>query len=207
MKRKARDNFSLVEVLVILAIVAVFTGMLLPALLRARASARNTKCLNNQKQLLLGTLMYVNDSTYYPPTWCKIEEVPLRWGDILAPYFAEEDRALVCPLDPAPTPYAGTELVLSYGVNNFNLQGDKRWCFWYPVRATDVRTPEATIFFADARSGQYLVGGGYVWQPEFAHEVKNVAYRHSGFNFSAGFADGHVESCDITDGSDWDAGQ
>lgn len=54
--------FTLIELLVVVAVIAVLAALLLPTLSRAKLKAQQTTCLNNQRQLQLGWMMYVNDN-------------------------------------------------------------------------------------------------------------------------------------------------
>jgi len=71
--RRKRAAFTLVELLVVIAIIGILIGLLLPAVQRARESARQTECANNAKQL--GTAMAVYET--------QNKKLPCNWGDPL----------------------------------------------------------------------------------------------------------------------------
>lgn len=61
------DRFSLVELLVVIAVISLLSALLLPALGRARAMAKQIACANNFKQIGVKFMMYVDDNNGWGP--------------------------------------------------------------------------------------------------------------------------------------------
>ena len=65
--RHRQTGFTLVELLVVIAIIAILAALLMPALARAKSKAARTSCLNNLKQLIVGSIVYGDDFGELPP--------------------------------------------------------------------------------------------------------------------------------------------
>jgi prepilin-type N-terminal cleavage/methylation domain-containing protein/prepilin-type processing-associated H-X9-DG protein len=105
--RQLKRGFTLVEVLVVIAIIAVLIGLLLPAISKVRAAAARASCQNNLRQLGIGLHLYYSDQGSFPQAYNeywnftepgdepKAPDTRMRksWATLILPYIEQENIA------------------------------------------------------------------------------------------------------------------
>jgi prepilin-type N-terminal cleavage/methylation domain-containing protein len=98
-RQPVRSGFTLIELLVVIAIIAILAAMLLPALARAKETARRISCTNDLKQLVSAAIMYVDDNAGRFPPRSSVE----RWPSAFKSNYSNTNL-LRCPTDDLYSP-------------------------------------------------------------------------------------------------------
>jgi len=124
-----KRGFTLIELLVVIAIIAILAAILFPVFAKAREKARQTSCLNNQKQIATMFMLYAQDHDELFPAADGV------WGSI-----SIDKGVLICPT-------AGKKLANGYGFNA-NLGGKA---------LGEITDPSFTALTADSATADNLL--------------------------------------------------
>lgn len=186
--RIAREAFTLIEMLVVLAIIVILAALLMPSLQKALDSGRTIACMNTLKQIGVALHSYASENNNYAPQWPIHIKIAEAAGEKYVSCPGEgpgKVEVLKCAARPArnwgtaynygdfrtPAPYVAWSTV--GGVTTY-----------YSRSLSRVTRPSRTIFYGECSSNVASIGGN----------LTNVAIdwdRHdSTANFL--FVDGHV---------------
>jgi prepilin-type N-terminal cleavage/methylation domain-containing protein len=129
-KRQVRDGFSLIELLLVVAIISILAALLLPSLGAAQAKGKQAACANHLKQLALAFHMYTADNdgrlveNSPASPWVggsmkipaeSTNQTLIRQGKLFP--YANQPDLYRCPADPSQT--AGRPRTRSYSMNSW----------------------------------------------------------------------------------------
>lgn len=172
-------GFTLVELLVVITIIAMLSGLVLAGVMTSRRKALQLQCMNNLRQLSLFITRYAADTGMYPDSarWtgtASLEDGPLA-------RYTKDPRIYACPAD------SDLKTALKKGMS---VRRTSYACnSWFDRKSfsTQVALSEA-VFFMEP----FITAGGAMetsFQPAGAPRLTD---RHSGGGLLA-YGDGHVE--------------
>lgn len=192
----AGGGFTLIELLVVIAIIAVLAAMLLPALARAKESARVAQCLSNQRQIGLGLRLYADDNDEELPRsqHSAFAHGQLAWERAIAPQMGG-NSAVWTNLLAGVYHCASSRLTqpLSYGLNVYFEVGPDDDYTGKPQtwrKLSRIAKPAGTILTAEPRTAaDHIMAHFWVSAGDAEDEVDSK--RHA-LKSNYAFVDGHA---------------
>jgi len=218
MNSKKQQKFSLIELLIVVAIIGILSSLVLPALGKARKKAKIANCLSNQKQIGISIFLYSGDNETHVPGHLSINGNSITYDDYLgigydgrnltssqmwAAYPGSPAKMYQCPTDESNK--SNPDVLRSYsmiqGVLNGN-QASKRGMVVEGSGATmklsSVKFPTTTIMTGEFHYWRNRLGrNSFVVMR--AQDVQNstsngdLTWRHEKFKFNYLFTDGSAK--------------
>ncbi len=215
---RTRKGFTLVELLVVIAVVAILSSILMPVFGRARAAARSTACVSNLRQIGQAFAMYAQDWEGSLPSampYAVVAPEGRAWMPALMPYV-KDARIWICPENTMPVPsyayntFLGFPRIMGMGYGNSGLTMDTISVPANTFLAFDTPNNRADANNLNGGMGSYMI---YVMPGQLAERHPNweSAYRerapwqkprHQDGN-NVVFADGHVKWVRLAVQSPW----
>jgi prepilin-type N-terminal cleavage/methylation domain-containing protein/prepilin-type processing-associated H-X9-DG protein len=204
-RRFANRGFTLIEVLVVVAIVLALLGLIVPVMSRATMSANAAKCASNLRQIGTGLLLYTHDHAGAFPqtthTHGTMGEESWIYG--IADYLDKVDQVRVCPADPSKRRKRIIDQKgSSYGLNDLVFDNPN----YYRIQLIPLRSKTILAFIlsedrAPSRTRDHIHGDDWgVWENALydvevdRHRTGRRAADRLKGSANYLFADGHVEN-------------
>jgi prepilin-type N-terminal cleavage/methylation domain-containing protein/prepilin-type processing-associated H-X9-DG protein len=193
-----RAAFTLIELLTVIAIIAILAAILFPVFAKARAKGQETSCLNNMKQIDLGFLMYATDyDQRLPAAWDGGNGNGQYGGWMYYTTFASTAPGNFDPSQGAVFPYIKNAQIFqcpdddleagdSYAINSMMVPNTAPTGCHMGISLVRIKRPANTLLLLE-EAAPVTTNDAY-----FNVAMDTCAYRHLGDTVAA-FADGHVK--------------
>jgi len=153
-----KSGFTLIEILVVVAIIALLAAILFPVFGRARENARRASCMSNLKQIMLGVMMYTQDYDERLPILVSTDYPGSRvmpWFQRLVPYI-KSSQLFQCPSDNNTTERlqdavpSAQRFPVSYAANSYSTTGVGGSLNVAGRSLAEFEHPSTTVYLSDA---------------------------------------------------------